>query len=507
MTTAESDTTASTTGEPGQGRRYGILVICCLSLFIVGIDVNGLNVALPSIRADLGSSPSGLQWVLDAYTLVIASLLMLSGSVADRVGRRRIFQIGLVLFGAGSLMCSLAPSTGTLIAARMIQAVGGSMLNPVAMSIITNTFTEPAARARAIGVWGSTIGLSMVCGPVVGGALVDAFSWRAIFWLNVPIAAAAVVLTALFVPESKAAVARKLDPLAQVLLFVLLTGLTFAIIEGRSLGWTSPVIIGCATAAAASGLVLIWHERRTDHPLLDPRFFHSVPFVGAIVSAVLGFAAMGGFLYLNTLYLQEALGLSPLQAGLMTLPMAAATAVCSPLSGRMIGGRGPRVPMLIAGVGIGVSGIMLLHIGNDTQYWYLGLSYLVFGVGFGMLNSPITNAAVSGMPRSQAGVAAAIASTSRQVGSALGVALWGALVFSGLHSSMQSGFGVATHVGWALTIVVGAALVVIGFVSTGAWAARTRNRVAGLIDRPEAGPRPHVPVGTASAATAGPRGA
>ncbi len=507
MTTAEAKTEAGTTGEPSPGRRYGILIICCISLFIVGIDVNGLNVALPSIRADLGSSPSGLQWVLDAYTLVIASLLMLSGSVADRVGRRRVFQIGLVLFGAGSLMCSLAPSTGTLIAARMIQAVGGSMLNPVAMSIITNTFTEPAARARAIGVWGSTIGLSMVCGPVVGGALVGAISWRAIFWLNVPIAAAAVVLTALFVPESKAAVARKLDPLAQVLLFVLLAGMTFAIIEGRSLGWTSPAILGCATAAAAAALLLIRHERRSDHPLLDPRFFHSVPFVGAIICAVLGFAAMGGFLYLNTLFLQEALGLSPLQAGLMTLPMAAATAICSPLSGRMIGSRGPRAPMLIAGLGIGVSGIMLLHIGNGTPYWYLGLAYLVFGVGFGMLNSPITNAAVSGMPRAQAGVAAAIASTSRQVGSALGVALWGALVFSGLHTSMESGFAVATHVGWVLTIVVGAALLVIGFVSTGPWAVRTRNRVAGLIDRSEGARQPEVPTRTAEAVAGGTRGA
>ena len=198
-------------------RRYLVLAICCLSLFIVGLDATIVNVALPSIGRELHSPVSGLQWTIDAYSLVLASLLMLSGSTADRVGRRRTFQAGLAVFTLGSLLCSLAPGLGWLVAFRMLQAVGGSMLNPVAMSIITNTFTEPAERARAIGVWGGVFGLSMAMGPVLGGALVDAVGWRGVFWVNIPVGIAALVLTALFVPESKAPRPRRLDPFGQLL--------------------------------------------------------------------------------------------------------------------------------------------------------------------------------------------------------------------------------------------------------------------------------------------------
>src|SRR3954468_17493005 len=191
------------------GRRLLILGICCLSLLIVGLDNTIVNIAVPAIGRDLHAPLSGLQWTIDAYTLVLASLLILGGSTADRIGRRRVFQTGLVLFGAGSLLCGLAPSLGWLIAFRMVQAVGGSMLNPVALSIITNTFTEPRERARAIGVWGGVVGISLGVGPIVGGLLTETIGWRSIFWINVPIGLAAVVLAALFVPESRAPRARK----------------------------------------------------------------------------------------------------------------------------------------------------------------------------------------------------------------------------------------------------------------------------------------------------------
>jgi MFS family permease len=217
-------------------RRYLVLAICCLSLFIVGLDATIVNVALPSIGRELHSSVSGLQWTIDAYSLVLASLLMLSGSTADRVGRRRTFQAGLALFTLGSLLCSVAPGLGWLVAFRMLQAVGGSMLNPVAMSIITNTFTEPAERARAIGVWGGVFGLSMAMGPVLGGALVDAVGWRGVFWVNIPVGIAALVLTALFVPESKAARPRRPDPVGQLLVIAMLASLTYAVIEGPAYG-------------------------------------------------------------------------------------------------------------------------------------------------------------------------------------------------------------------------------------------------------------------------------
>jgi EmrB/QacA subfamily drug resistance transporter len=220
-------------------RRYLVLAICCMSLFIVGLDVTIVNVALPTIQESFHAQLSDLQWIMDAYTLVLASFLMLAGSTADRLGRRRIFRIGLILFTLGSLMCSLAPSLSWLIVARIMQALGGSMLNPVALSIVTNTFTETKERAKAIGVWGAVFGLSMALGPALGGTLVSAVGWRAIFWVNVPVGIAAFVLTTMFVPESKAPRARRVDPIGQILVFITLAGATSAIIEGPRRGWGS----------------------------------------------------------------------------------------------------------------------------------------------------------------------------------------------------------------------------------------------------------------------------
>jgi EmrB/QacA subfamily drug resistance transporter len=444
-----------------------------MSLFIVGLDNTIVNLALPSIQRELHSAVSGLQWTIDAYTLVLASLLMLSGSTADRVGRKRTFQLGLVLFSMGSLLCSVAPTTGTLIAFRMIQAVGGSMLNPVAMSIITNIFTEPRERAQAIGVWGAVVGLSMALGPVVGGALVDSIGWRSIFWLNVPVGLAAVVLTALYVPESKAPHPRALDPVGQLLVMVVLATVTYGIIEGPDDGWGSLVITGCFVVAALSAVLLVWYERRRPEPLLDIRFFRSVPFTGATLTAVCGFSALAGFLFLNSLYLQNARGFSPLHAGLLTLPMAAMTALCSPIAGRIVGRSGPRVPLVIAGIGIAACGLLLSTLTTDTPIWFLLVTYVIFGIGFGMLNPPITNAAVSGMPRAQAGVAAAIASTSRQVGASLGVAVLGSVVTGRIVGSFASGFAAASHLGWYIMAGGGVAVLCLAFITTSGWARRT----------------------------------
>lgn len=452
--------------ELDERQRRLVVGICCLSLFIIGIDATGLNLALPSIQRDLSATYSQLQWVVDAYTLVLASLLMLAGSLADRFGRRRVFQLGLVLFGTGSLLCSIAPSTGILIAARIVQAAGGSMLNPVAMSIITNTVHDPRERARAIGIWGGTVGLSMALGPVVGGALVDSIGWRSIFWLNLPVAVAAIALTARFVPESRAPRARRFDPVGQLSMIVLLASLTFGIIEGPGMGWTSPVVIGCFVVAAVAVGVLATYERRRDEPLLDPRFFRSIPFSGAVVTAILGFAALGGFLFVNTLYLQDVRGLSPLQAGLMTLPMAGMTALCAPISGRIVGARGPRLPLIVAAIGISVCAAILTTLRADTSYVVLAVAYVSFGIGFGMLNAPITNTAVSGMPREQAGVAAAVASTSRQVGTSLGVAVFGAIVLGQLHGPMSTGLAEASRIGWTVMLGCGAVLLALALITT-----------------------------------------
>ncbi|HEY2691064.1 MAG TPA: MFS transporter, partial [Streptosporangiaceae bacterium] len=290
-------------GQPELSRRRRMLVlaICCLSLFIVGLDATIVNVALPSIQRDLNAPVSGLQWTVDAYTLVVASFLMLSGSTADRVGRRRVFQIGLGLFTLGSLLCSLAPGLGWLVAFRMLQALGGSMLNPVAMSIITNTFTDPAERARAIGIWGAVWGVAMALGPIAGGVLVTSVGWRGIFWVNIPVGVAAIILTALFVPESRASRARRLDPVGQLLVVLTLASLTYGIIEAPTSGWTAPEILTAFGVSAAALICLLSYEPRQREPLIELRFFRSAPFSGATVIAICAFAALGGFLFLNTL--------------------------------------------------------------------------------------------------------------------------------------------------------------------------------------------------------------
>ena len=308
--------------EQSYRRRVAILAVCSMSLLIVGLDVTIINVALPTIGRDLHASISGLQWTLDAYTLVLASLLMLSGSTADRFGRRRVFTIGLSVFVAGSFLCSVAPNLGLLVTARMLQAVGGSMLNPVAMSIIRNVFTDARERAQAIGMWGATVGLSLALGPVIGGGLVDSVGWRSIFWINIPVGMLALALTIRFVPESRAPHPRRLDPVGQILVIVLLASLTYAIIEGPAAGFRSAEILGLFALSAASLFALIVYERSRVEPLLELRFFRSIPFSGATVIAVCAFGAFSGFLFLNTLYLQDVRGLDALDAGLFLLPMA-----------------------------------------------------------------------------------------------------------------------------------------------------------------------------------------
>jgi EmrB/QacA subfamily drug resistance transporter len=460
--------------ELSAGRRGLVLAICCMSLFIVGVDVTIVNIALPAISKSLHAPVAGLQWVMDAYSLVLASFLMLGGSTADRVGRRRIFQAGLVLFTVGSLLCALAPSLSWLVAARVLQALGGSMLNPVAMSIITNVFTEPKERARVIGVWAAVFGLSMALGPVLGGVLVTSFGWRGIFLVNVPIGIAAVILTGLFVPESRAPRPRRTDPVGQALIIGMLASATYAIIEGPHRGWGSPLIVALFAVAAAAVLALVRYEGRREEPLLDPRFFRSTPFAGATVMAVCGFVAMGGFLFLNALYLQDARGFSALHAGLLTLPMAAANVIASLLSGRLVASHGARVPLLGAGVCMLAAGLLMTTFTPATSLYTVTAGYVIFGLASGLVNSPITNAAVSGMPRAQAGVAAAVISTSRQVGNALGVAVFGSILVSG------GSFTSASHFCWWL--VAGCAVVIgsLGIITTGPRALASAARTAAL---------------------------
>jgi EmrB/QacA subfamily drug resistance transporter len=480
------------TAQLTRAQRLTVLVICSMSLLIVGLDATIVNVALPAIRRSLHASLSGLQWTIDAYTLVIASLLMLAGSTADRVGRKRTFQTGLTVFSLGSLLCALAPNLQLLIAFRALQAVGGSMMNPVAMSIIRNVFEDPRERAQAIGVWGAMFGLSIALGPIVGGALVDSVGWRSVFLVNVPVGLIAIGLTAIYVPESRAPSARRLDPVGQVLVIAALASLTYAIIEAPRRGWGAAEIVVLLVVAVSCFAGLIRYELRRHQPLLEMRFFASAPFSGASVIALAAFAAQGGFLFLNTLYLQDVRGLSPFHAGLYLLPMAVMLLICAPLSGRMVGRGHARWPMVGGGIALIASALMLTRLEAHTAPAYLLGAYVLFGLGMGQLNPPITNTAVSGMPPSQAGVAASVASTSRQVGVTLGVAAIGAIAGAGVIGRIGPGFAAATHAAWWTVVGLGILIFAMAILTTTRWAQATAARTAERFH--DARPAPPSPV-------------
>lgn len=274
-------------------RRHVVLVICCVNMLLVGIDMTAVNVALPSIGRQFHIGASGLAWVVDAYTLVLAACLMLSASLADRFGRKRVFCVGLVAFVASSGLCALAPDLGWLVAFRMVQGLGGSMLNPVAMAILSNVYPDRAERAKAVGIWAATTGLASALGPVVGGALVSSsLGWRWIFVINIPIGLAAAAATRV-VPESKAEHPRPFDPFGQLCVSAILATLTYGIIEGPQLGWASPLVLAAFAIAATSLTGILVYEPRRAQPLLELKFFKSVPFSAANVIAIVTFAALG----------------------------------------------------------------------------------------------------------------------------------------------------------------------------------------------------------------------
>ncbi|MFE7510900.1 MFS transporter [Streptomyces sp. NPDC057540] len=438
-------------------RRWTVLAVCALSMFLVGVDATIVNVGLPEIGRGLDVGTRGLEWVVDAYTVAMASLLMVAGALADRLGRRRVFRYGLVVFALASLACAFAPSLGVLVAARAVQGIGASMLSPVALAIVVNAMPDPRERARAIGVWASVFGLSMAAGPVTGGALIAAFGWRAVFWINVPVVVLALVLVAVFVPESRGERARRLDLPGQVLLTAALLLTVGLLIEGPRIGWTSHAALAgyVLTAAASAGFVRV--ELRRDEPLMDLGLFRRPPFVMAVLGATAVFVALNVTLLLSTLYLQQARGWTPLASGAATLPMALGATLCAPWSGVLVGRVGPRRPLLLAGGFTAAGGLCLVGLDGDTGLPLILLAFLLAGIGFGFANAPLTNTAVAGLPPSRAGVAGAITSTSRQVGVAVGIAVAGGLV----SGAAPAGLAAATRPGWLVVAAWGLFLLVV----------------------------------------------
>ena len=398
-----------------------------------------------------------LEWIVDAYTLVLASLLISSGAVADRFGRRRVFQFGLLVFGGASLACAVSPSAGVLVAARVVQGAGASMLSPVALAIVVNAMPDLRERARAIGVWASVFGLSMAAGPAVGGALLSALGWRSVFWINAPVILAALVLSAVFLPESRAERRRRTDLPGQILLSIAVCLAVAALIEGPHIGWSSPLALGAYALAAVAATAFVWVEYHQHEPMVDLSLFRSPVFTTAVLGAVAVFAALNITLLLNTLYLQHSRGWTPLSAGLATLPMAVGASVCAPLAGNMVSRRGARRPLVLAGAFLAAGGLCLSGLTRDTHVPILLSAYLLIGIGFGFANAPITNTAVSGLPPARAGVAGAITSTARQVGSAIGVAIAGGLVTGVTAPDLA----VATHPGWLIVTACGLFLLLV----------------------------------------------
>ncbi|MER6618006.1 MFS transporter [Streptomyces xantholiticus] len=442
-------------------RRWMVLAVCCLSMFLVGLDTTIVNVGLPAIGRGLGVGTRSLEWTVDAYILVLAGLLISSGALADRFGRRRVFRLGLAVFGAASLVCALAPSVGILVVARAVQGIGASMLSPVALAIVMNAMPDPRERAQAIGVWASVFGLSMAAGPVTGGALIQAFGWRSVFWINVPVVAAALVLSAVFVPESRALRVRRLDIPGQALLAVVIAVSVGILVEGPRIGWTAPAALTAyvLVAMATAGFVTV--ESRRSEPLMDLRLFRRPAFSSAVLGAVAVFVALNVTLLLNTYYLQHTRGFTPLAAGVATLPMAVGATVCAPVSGHLVGRIGPRPPLILAGAFTTLGALCLVRLDQRTSVSLLLPAYSLIGIGFGFANAPITNTAVSGLPPTRAGVAGGITSTARQFGSALGIALAGGLVADSSPTELAH----ASRPGWILVASCGLFMFLVAHAS------------------------------------------
>ncbi|OFV81068.1 MAG: hypothetical protein A2W26_08340, partial [Acidobacteria bacterium RBG_16_64_8] len=400
----------------------------CFALFMAMLDNTVVNVALPRISQDLGSGISGLQWIIDAYTLAFASLMLTGGTLGDIFGRKRFFLAGLSIFTVGSLMCALAPNLSTLIGGRGVQGLGAALLMPGTLSILTNTFLDPRERAQAIGLWAGISGLALAAGPVVGGLLVDSFGWQSVFFLNVPIGLVAFVVCLLAVRESRSAEGRHLDLPGQALAIVALGSLTYALIEANNYGWTSAIIITLFVVAAVGLLAFVLVERRSTSPMLQLTFFRNRTFsAGATCAAAVSFGMFGIFFFL-TLFFQNIQGYTPLQAGIRSLPMTVMIIIFAPLAGRLAGRIGSRVPMTF-GLSLNALGLFLFtQVQVDTPYAHIWPLLSIGGLGMAMVMSPMTAAVMNSVPPQRAGMASATTSASREIGGVFGIALLGAIV-------------------------------------------------------------------------------
>jgi EmrB/QacA subfamily drug resistance transporter len=413
----------------GYERRWWILGVLCVSLLVIGLDNTILNVALPTLVRDLHASTSQLQWLVDAYVLVFAGLLLTTGSLSDRYGRRYALAIGLVVFGIGSMLSAFAGSANMLIATRALMGVGGALIMPSTLSILTNVFPAEE-RGRAIGIWAGVSGLGIAIGPIVGGWLLAHFWWGSVFLVNVPVVIFALIAGRLIVPNSKDPSPNALDPVGAVLSIVGLVSLVYGIIEAPSHGWTSPqTLVTLASAAVVLAAFAIW-ELRSDHPMLDVTFFENRRFTAANISIVLVFFALFGSLFFLTQYLQFVLGYSALEAGVRVAPLALMLMIGAPIAGRLTARFGNKV-LVATGMGFVAFGLWFMGTLSVTSgYPHVVIALLILGLGMGTAMVPATESIMGSLPLAKAGVGSAMNDTTRQIGGALGVAILGSIFAS-----------------------------------------------------------------------------
>jgi DHA2 family methylenomycin A resistance protein-like MFS transporter len=404
------------------------LFTMCFALFMAMLDNTVVNVALPTIQRDFGSGVSGLQWIISAYTLFFAALMLTGGTLGDLYGRKRFFLIGLVVFSSGSLLCGLAPSLHWLVVGRAVQGIGAAALLPGTLSILITTFPDPKERAQAIGLWAGVSGLALAAGPVIGGVLVDTLGWQSVFFVNVPIGILAFAVALRTVRESANPEGRTLDLPGQLLAVVSLGSLVYALIEANNYGWTSPLILSLFAVGIASQLAFLWVEAHTKSPMLPLRFFRNPTFAaGSTVAGLISFGMFGIFFFL-TLYWQNIQGYSALQMGLRVLPLTGAIIVTAPLAGQIAGRIGSRWPMTFGMTMAAVGMLLLERTTPTTPYSALWWNMLLLGVGMGSVMAPMTAAVTSTVPRARAGMASGTTNATREVGGVFGIALLGAIV-------------------------------------------------------------------------------
>lgn len=408
-------------------RKWWTLITVSVATFMLLLDITVVNVALPSIREDLGASFADLQWVVDAYALTLAALVLVAGSLADRLGRRRLFAIGLGIFSVASLLAALAPDPTFLNVTRAVQGIGGAIMFAVSLALIAQEFPAGRERGTAMGVYGATIGVSVAIGPLVGGALTDALGWESIFYLNVPIGLAAIAVAYLRIRESRDPNATRGDWAGVATFSAALFLLVLALVRGNEEGWGSTLIVSLLGGAGALLAAFVGIEARVREPMLPLGLFKRPSFTGVQVAA---FAVSGSmfalFLYL-TLYLQSYLGHSPLEAGVRYLPITLLVFLVAPIAGALLS-RVPARVMMSAGLGLAGVGLLLMSgIGAGSEWTTLLGGFLVAGAGVGLLNPVIADVALSVVPKEQSGMAAGINDTFRQVGVAVGIAVWGAI--------------------------------------------------------------------------------